>query len=73
MRLLSVHELGVERGRGLPALQPVFTRDKQRYIARFRCERLSVAKNCGQSVVSVADRDHDLAGQTISPQGGMIV
>ena len=35
MRLLYVHEIGAETGRRVPALQPVFTRYKQREIERF--------------------------------------
>ena len=34
MRLLYFHEIGAETGRRFPALQPVFTRDKQREIER---------------------------------------
>jgi hypothetical protein len=73
MRRRSVHERGVGRGRGLSALQPVCTGDQRRDMARVRCARLSTANQYGRSMVSMAGCYHDLAGQTISPQGGMLV
>jgi hypothetical protein len=59
--------------RRLSALSASFYVRQERYIVRFRRERVGVANNCGRSMVSTAGCDNDLTGQTISQNEGMIV